>query len=547
MIKLRQIFALIPLTFCTLQVKSQEHGTIMFFDKSGHATSEEQAYYYRQETDTTGKYRSYYASNKKLYFVGKISKASTTDENQNVYSGNCYWYYRNGNQRALRNFNSNGQEIGTSKYYFESGKLQKEVEYELGALKHSWYTEFDENGNKSRIFEETFSNNNNDWDLYSSDKSHATLREGTLELEALNTRGTSRFINVPIESDYYLVEGKLSLKSLKENDKAGIIYGFKDWQNYHYFAVSKKAVFIGTVYEGLNSVDVDAMFCSSLNEQGDNTIKILNNGEKIYFSVNGEVQYSDKANQLYGNNFGFVLSGNSKVLIDNLIIKEVNGRLNNTSGDNSEVDVKSSGSGLVFSTNGHILTNYHVVDGAKHFEVEVGEGSERKTYKAELLQVDKTNDLAILKISDPQFIELKPIEYSFKESGQIEVGGSVFTLGYPLALSGMGKEVKFTDGKISAKTGYEGALNSFQTSIPVQPGNSGGPVFNSQGQLIGIINASVQNTDNVSYAIKLNYVTGLIDVLSVPVKIPEGNDLSKLVLEEKIKKLSKYIALIKIK
>jgi len=547
MIKLYPIFAFIPLFFCVHEANSQQSGTKSFFDKSGHAVSEEEAYYYRQETDTAGKFRSYYTSNGKPYFSGKITEASTTDENQNVYSGNCYWFYRNGNLRSARNFNSNGQEIGTSKYYFESGKLQKEVEYELGALKHSWYTEFDENGNKSRIFEETFSTNNNDWDLYTSDKSHATLVEGKLELEALNKKGTSRFINIPVESDYYLVEGEISLKSLKENDKAGIIYGFKDWQNYHYFAVSKKAVYIGTVYEGINSVEADAMFCSSLNEQGDNTIKILNNGDKIYFSVNGEVQYSGKAKMLYGNNFGFVVSGSSRVTVDNLIIKEVNGRIGNTSGNNSEADVKSSGSGLIFSPDGHILTNYHVVDEAKRFEVELGEGSERKTYAAELLQVDKTNDLAILKIKDPAFKTLPPLEYAFKESGQIDVGSSVFTLGYPLALSGMGKEVKFTDGKISAKTGYEGALNSFQTSIPVQPGNSGGPVFNAQGQLIGIINASVQNTDNVSYAIKLNYVNGLIDVLSAPVKIPAGSDLSNLQLEEKIKKLSKYVALIKIK
>ena len=70
----------------------------------------------------------------------------------------------------------------------------------------------------------------------------------------------------------------------------------------------------------------------------------------------------------------------------------------------------------------------------------------------------------------------------------------------------MGKEAKFTDGKISAKTGYEGAVNSFQSTIPVQPGNSGGPVFNDLGQLVGVINARINNADNVSYAIKLNYI-----------------------------------------
>ena len=68
----------------------------------------------------------------------------------------------------------------------------------------------------------------------------------------------------------------------------------------------------------------------------------------------------------------------------------------------------------------------------------------------------------------------------------------------------MGKAAKFTDGKISSKTGYNNAINSYQTSIPVQPGNSGGPLFNDKAQLIGVINSAIKDADNVSYAIKLS-------------------------------------------
>jgi S1-C subfamily serine protease len=111
----------------------------------------------------------------------------------------------------------------------------------------------------------------------------------------------------------------------------------------------------------------------------------------------------------------------------------------------------------------------------------------------------------------------------------------------------MGKDSKFTDGKVSAKTGYDGAVNSFQSTIPVQPGNSGGPVFNEAGQLVGVINASIQNADNVSYAIKLNYIKNLIELLQDKVELPSDNSLIASPLEEKIKVLNNYVVLIKVK
>ncbi len=128
----------------------------------------------------------------------------------------------------------------------------------------------------------------------------------------------------------------------------------------------------------------------------------------------------------------------------------------------------------------------------------------------------------------------------------LNVGASVFTIGYPFALGGMGKDAKFTDGKVSAKTGYEGAINSFQTSIPVQPGNSGGPVFNEKGQLIGLINAKFSGGDNVSYAIKLNYIKNIIELLPESIVLP-ATSIENLGLEEKIKAISSHVVLIKIK
>ena len=131
------------------------------------------------------------------------------------------------------------------------------------------------------------------------------------------------------------------------------------------------------------------------------------------------------------------------------------------------------------------------------------------------------------------------------------MGSNVFALGYPLALTVMGTEIKFTDGKISSKTGFQGDITSYQISVPIQPGNSGGPLFDFDGNLIGvtssIFNRKLDITENVNYAIKSSYLKSLVDVLNYNLTLPNDDSISYLTLTEKIKKLSDYVVLIKIK
>ncbi|MBA3681283.1 MAG: trypsin-like peptidase domain-containing protein [Bacteroidetes bacterium] len=474
-----------------------------YFDKSGKASIESMSYSFRQESDTAGYFRSYYAVNNKLFFEGRIQSPSAGDENKNLYTGLCTWYYKNGNVKQIRSFNAKGEETGISKYYYESGKIWKEVEFQNGKVAQNSFVEYNEDGTKSKLFEENFDNNLNEWDLYLSDKSSASISAGVFEIISTSKEGTSRYINHTIESDEYTIEAIINIKDIKENDRVGIIYGFKDWQNYNYFAISKKNIFIGSMYEGVKSTEADAMFASSINPLDNNVIKILCSGDKTYFSINGEIQYNSSNHKLFGNNVGFVLGGNTKLKIEKLVVKSIGVSGAKSITNATDQDVKGTGSGIFFGSNGYIITNYHVIENSNKFVVEITQNAVKKNYKAEIVTQDKENDLAILKIKDDQFSNLPPLKYSFKENGQLDVGGTVFTIGYPHALTGMGKDAKFTDGKISAKTGYDGAINSFQSTIPVQPGNSGGPVFNENGQLIGVINASIKNTDNVSYAIKL--------------------------------------------
>jgi S1-C subfamily serine protease len=535
--------ALILVCFCVFSGLAQK----IYFDNSGKATDSGSAYYFREKINEND-YKSSYTSGSQIYFEGKILRADDNDESLNTYTGTCTWYFKNGKRKMERAFNAEGQEHGKSKYFYESGGLWKEIEYTNGTRTEKFYVEYSEEGEKTRIYNDEFDNNFNDWDLYDSDKSTSDIKSGKFMLTCNSEDGTSRFINIPCTSQDYAIEATFDIADLKSGGRAGFVYGFKDWENYRYFAVSATELYVGGYYEGILNEKAAGSYTSAVRTDSPNKLKIITSGEKVYFSVNGEVQMSSALHRLMGKNVGFVLSGKgSSVKIDDFIYKEIGVEGTLSSAINSDdTNVKSTGSGAVVSANGYIITNAHVVENSNKILVEMPGLEGSPTFNAKLVQKDEENDLAIIRIDDPNFKPFTSVNYSFKQgSGGLDVGTSVYTIGYPLALSGMGKEPKFTDGKVSSKTGYNNAVNSFQTSIPVQPGNSGGPIFNNQGQLIGVINAKISNADNVSYAIKLSYIINLIELLDTSVDIPSDTGLSKLPLEEQIKVLDQYVVLIK--
>jgi S1-C subfamily serine protease len=207
-----------------------------------------------------------------------------------------------------------------------------------------------------------------------------------------------------------------------------------------------------------------------------------------------------------------------------------------------------NGSGVIISKFGHILTNNHVVQGVKEIEIEVLYDEKIRKFKAEVVTVDKSNDLAILKISNLDFNGFNDIPYNFNNNIS-QVGTKVYAYGYPLALSIMGKEIKVTDGIISSKSGFAGDITTYQVTAAIQPGNSGGPLFDDLGNLIGITSSGINKSiaDNVSYAIKIAYAKNLIDMLPNKIELPSSIELKTLSLVDQIKALSKFVALIKVK
>ena len=203
---------------------------------------------------------------------------------------------------------------------------------------------------------------------------------------------------------------------------------------------------------------------------------------------------------------------------------------------------KWSGTGFALK-GGYVLTNYHVVDEASIINIYGIGGDFTNGVKATVVGSDKSNDLALLKISGNVPASFNTIPYGFK-SKIADVGEDVYVLGYPLTAT-MGEEVKLTNGIISARTGFDGDVSQYQISAPVQPGNSGGPLIDYNGNVIGVVCAKHRGAENVSYAVKTSQVRNLIESVSDLSIVNTTNSLQGKSLKDQVKSVNKYVYIIK--
>ena len=200
----------------------------------------------------------------------------------------------------------------------------------------------------------------------------------------------------------------------------------------------------------------------------------------------------------------------------------------------------SFGTGFLINSKGYLVTNFHVIEDAKVIYATLNNGVKTECL---LIAIDKDNDLALLKLKggSQNFIHTKTFKFNFKTS---EVGSDVFTLGYPL-IDKMGTEIKVTSGIISSSTGYQGDKTTYQITAPIQPGNSGGPLFNSKGEVIGITNAKLKGAENASYAIKATFLDNLVSNEGLSFNNPTENiNVSTLPLPQKIQILKNNIFIV---
>ena len=216
---------------------------------------------------------------------------------------------------------------------------------------------------------------------------------------------------------------------------------------------------------------------------------------------------------------------------------------------NPSNSVVASGTGFIISRDGYIATNNHVIAGSNRITVDMLKNDKVIQYEAEVVVTDAANDVAIIKIEDEAFTPFEKLPYTIESN--INIGADVYTIGFPLN-DVMGSNYKVTNGIISAKTGIDDDIRKYQITVPSQPGNSGGPLINKNGNVVGITSSSLNGNavgtkiENVNYAVKSLYLLNAINMVPQMEDLPSKSSIADKNMEEQIAILKDYICLIKI-
>ncbi|GAB3530729.1 hypothetical protein GCM10027443_11890 [Pontibacter brevis] len=202
-----------------------------------------------------------------------------------------------------------------------------------------------------------------------------------------------------------------------------------------------------------------------------------------------------------------------------------------------------SGTGFAINAGGYLVTSSHVVEGADSVLIENEAGQK---YKVIEVYRDQIHDLSILKVSDPSFTTFGKLPYTFK-TAESDLGEKVYTLGYPR------EDIVFGEGSLSSATGFEGDTTAYQISIPLNPGNSGGPLLDDKGNLIGVISGKQAGQEGAAFAIKSAYLLQMISELpqteeseAIALTLPQKNALSGQNRPQQLKKLKDYVFVVKV-
>ena len=197
---------------------------------------------------------------------------------------------------------------------------------------------------------------------------------------------------------------------------------------------------------------------------------------------------------------------------------------------------KSGGTGFLIDAQGYLITNAHVLKG----KTIVATNEKGQQFLATVCMQDNTRDIAILKINDKDFIPYRSLPYSINNS--VNLAEPIYTMGYPK------DDIVYGEGYLSSETGYKSDTLTYQISIAADHGNSGGPVLNKNGDVIGILTDKLEG--GAVFAVKSLYIFKTIELLKkdtafANIRLNNTNSIKNLIREQQVKKVNSCVFLIK--
>ena len=204
------------------------------------------------------------------------------------------------------------------------------------------------------------------------------------------------------------------------------------------------------------------------------------------------------------------------------------------------------GTGFLIDGKGYLITAAHIFKNATEVEVQNTLGD----YHARIIQLDRQADLALLKIEDTTYHAFTSLPYGISKSGA-DLGEDVFTLGYPRP------EIVYGKGYMSANTGYQGDTTNFQLTIAANPGNSGTPVLNNDGEVVGMVSSTQQNAQGMVFAVRSRNIYQALDAMRsdstlqttdstlTHLRIPTNSFIKGMERKTQLKRLEDYIFIVK--
>lgn len=250
------------------------------------------------------------------------------------------------------------------------------------------------------------------------------------------------------------------------------------------------------------------------------------------YSIQHNSQQADKFVQLSKNVTNAVKTQNN-------LIRKISS--NNQPANKQSNPGNFGGTGFAVSTNGYIATNLHVINDADSVFIQNSAG---ESFKVKVILKDPEYDIAILKIDDKNFKHLAALPYTIKRNST-GVGENVYTWGYPKDDAVLG------EGYVSSKSGFIGDTTQYQVAIPLNPGNSGGPLLDNNGNLVGIISGKETSAEGASFAIKSKYILEAMraipqDSMGKKLSVNKKSVLSGMKRAKQIEKLQDYVFMIKV-